>query len=193
MAYLQNSFDPKCEVCGNPQSQSEAGVHEEFLICKDCNYKGKGHLSCYPIITIFSVAHPSCLSYSQELTSRCRMNPWQCVYCKTCTKCHDMEGKNVDSESMLLCDMCDRGYHMECHKPPILEKPSGSWICNSCLRGKKGSRDADSDLGFEDNDEVSVSCDSRESHTSSCEELIINKRSDNLQKVFMHLKPSVEE
>jgi len=26
---------------------------------------------------------------------------------------------------MLFCDACDKGYHMNCHKPPVLEKPTG--------------------------------------------------------------------
>ena len=93
---------------------------------------------------------------------------------------------------MLLCDMCDRGYHMQCHKPPISEKPSGSWICSSCQRRKKNP-DADSDLGFEDNDVGSICLGSTESRSSVSEELVIAKRSENLEKVFMHLKPSIEE
>lgn len=33
---------------------------------------------------------------------------------------------------MLFCDACDKGYHMDCHKPQVLEKPSGKWICCEC-------------------------------------------------------------
>ena len=26
---------------------------------------------------------------------------------------------------MLFCDACDKGYHMNCHNPQVLEKPTG--------------------------------------------------------------------
>ena len=26
---------------------------------------------------------------------------------------------------MLFCDACDKGYHMDCHNPPVEEKPTG--------------------------------------------------------------------
>jgi len=31
----------------------------------------------------------------------------------------------VLQDEMLFCDSCDKGYHMNCHKPPVLEKPTG--------------------------------------------------------------------
>ncbi len=33
---------------------------------------------------------------------------------------------------MLFCDSCDLGYHMNCHFPPVLDKPTGKWICYRC-------------------------------------------------------------
>ena len=33
---------------------------------------------------------------------------------------------------LLLCDSCDLGYHMACHRPPVLEKPPGKWECSNC-------------------------------------------------------------
>ncbi|GAB0088570.1 hypothetical protein DMENIID0001_030270 [Sergentomyia squamirostris] len=35
-------------------------------------------------------------------------------------------------ESMLLCDSCNRGYHMFCLDPPITEIPIGEWFCAVC-------------------------------------------------------------
>jgi zinc finger protein ubi-d4 len=29
-------------------------------------------------------------------------------------------------------DDCDRGYHMYCLQPKILEPPAGSWSCKLC-------------------------------------------------------------
>ena len=36
---------------------------------------------------------------------------------------------------MLFCDSCDLGYHMACHRPPLVEKPPGKWECCNCESG----------------------------------------------------------
>ena len=36
---------------------------------------------------------------------------------------------------MLFCDSCDLGYHMQCHRPPLMEKPPGKWECCNCDLG----------------------------------------------------------
>jgi hypothetical protein len=38
-----------------------------------------------------------------------------------------------DQASMLLCDFCERGYHMTCLNPPITEVPKGEWACPACV------------------------------------------------------------
>ena len=37
-----------------------------------------------------------------------------------------------DDNRMLLCDGCDRGFHMFCLRPRLLRIPSGSWYCSQC-------------------------------------------------------------
>ena len=40
--------------------------------------------------------------------------------------------RRVDSpNTMLLCDGCNLGYHMECLTPPMSEVPMGVWYCPS--------------------------------------------------------------
>ena len=34
---------------------------------------------------------------------------------------------------LLLCDRCDRGYHMDCLDPPMDEVPIEDWFCPQCL------------------------------------------------------------
>ncbi|KAF9681752.1 hypothetical protein SADUNF_Sadunf05G0035500 [Salix dunnii] len=36
------------------------------------------------------------------------------------------------SEELLLCDKCDKGFHMKCLRPIVVRVPIGSWICNKC-------------------------------------------------------------
>jgi hypothetical protein len=33
---------------------------------------------------------------------------------------------------MLLCDICDGGYHMDCLNPPIYTVPLEEWYCPQC-------------------------------------------------------------
>ncbi|KAF9616435.1 hypothetical protein IFM89_029689, partial [Coptis chinensis] len=47
------------------------------------------------------------------------------VYCE---KCHS--GSAADK--LLLCDKCDRGFHIFCLKPVLVSVPKGAWFCPSC-------------------------------------------------------------
>ncbi|XP_057542921.1 probable Histone-lysine N-methyltransferase ATXR5 [Amaranthus tricolor] len=33
---------------------------------------------------------------------------------------------------LLLCDKCDKGFHMRCVRPVVVRVPIGSWLCPSC-------------------------------------------------------------
>lgn len=35
-------------------------------------------------------------------------------------------------DRMLLCDLCDYGYHMECLNPPLQTVPLEEWFCPDC-------------------------------------------------------------
>lgn len=183
MPYLQNSFEPKCDYCDRPASRSPRNKHEDFLVCKDCDFK----------------AHPkSCLKYSDELISRCRESEWQCQYCKDCCMCD----KSGDVESILFCDACDQGYHMACHNPPLASKPDGAWICTSCqirrknkVKSKAGrSENTASDDGFEEESDESADSDEDEedSRSSEQDEVRIQKRKDSTEKILSQLQPAVE-
>jgi hypothetical protein len=45
-----------------------------------------------------------------------------------CQACHARSG----AASMLLCDGCDRGYHMRCLVPALRGVPAGDWFCPGC-------------------------------------------------------------
>ena len=44
-----------------------------------------------------------------------------------CEICH-----SPSAHGMLLCDLCDRGFHMACLSPPLAEEPAGDWYCPPC-------------------------------------------------------------
>jgi bromodomain adjacent to zinc finger domain protein 1A len=40
--------------------------------------------------------------------------------------------KKSDPEQTLLCDECNKGYHMYCLKPKMSTVPKGDWFCIKC-------------------------------------------------------------
>ncbi|XP_076440111.1 uncharacterized protein LOC143279807 isoform X2 [Babylonia areolata] len=104
--------EQRCDYCQQSPLCNRKGLYEALLFCKDCTAK----------------AHPSCMDYSEELSSRARKGAWQCIDCKTCCICLDAG----DPDLMLFCDGCDKGYHTSCHLPQVTEKPSGKWVCGEC-------------------------------------------------------------
>jgi histone demethylase JARID1 len=52
-------------------------------------------------------------------------------------------GKDDSPTSILLCDTCDRGYHMGCLDPPLQRVSDRDWHCSKCLVGT-------GDFGFEE-------------------------------------------
>jgi hypothetical protein len=47
---------------------------------------------------------------------------------KLCEEC----GRGDGEQEMLLCDGCDRGFHMFCLCPILVTVPSGDWFCPHC-------------------------------------------------------------
>ncbi|XP_037796843.1 bromodomain adjacent to zinc finger domain protein 1A-like [Penaeus monodon] len=45
--------------------------------------------------------------------------------------------RKADAENMLLCDECDKGYHVYCLKPKLKTIPSGNWYCDHCKPKEK--------------------------------------------------------
>ncbi|EEB13984.1 bromodomain adjacent to zinc finger protein domain 1, baz1, putative [Pediculus humanus corporis] len=50
--------------------------------------------------------------------------------CKVCRR-------GGDGENMLLCDSCDRGFHLYCLKPKLSSVPLGDWFCSGCRPPEK--------------------------------------------------------
>eukprot|EP00111_Clytia_hemisphaerica_P009366 TCONS_00027490-protein len=73
-----------------------------------------------------------CSSFSQvfvHLSTLDRSIMWdksiQNVKCRLCRR-------KGNEDEMLLCDGCDRGFHMSCLKPPLKNVPKGDWFCKDC-------------------------------------------------------------
>ena len=45
---------------------------------------------------------------------------------------------------LLLCDICNKGWHSRCLQPPLSVVPAGSWICPPCVQAGSTAADVDS-------------------------------------------------
>lgn len=73
--------------------------------------------------------HPACLDFQDKvLVCKVQTYAWACNSCKLCGVC-ESEG---DDDTILFCDTCDRGTHMECLTPPLETLPEGVWLCPLC-------------------------------------------------------------
>ncbi|KAK9094803.1 hypothetical protein Scep_026272 [Stephania cephalantha] len=50
-----------------------------------------------------------------------------------CEQCNS----GLHGEVMLLCDRCDRGWHIYCLSPPLKQVPYGNWYCLECVNSDK--------------------------------------------------------
>ena len=52
-------------------------------------------------------------------------------------------GEKKGAATMLLCDQCQRGWHMACLTPPLSTLPEGEWICPRCKRASGHAQSSD--------------------------------------------------
>jgi hypothetical protein len=46
-----------------------------------------------------------------------------------CCVCLFLCRSSGDDNKMLVCDICDKGYHFYCLKPPVVTVPKDGWKC----------------------------------------------------------------
>ncbi|KAF8951704.1 PHD finger protein 10 [Haplosporangium bisporale] len=75
--------------------------------------------------------HPICIQLdTPRIVSAIGSYPWQCNDCKLCVVCLEAG----DEATLLICDDCDRGWHMGCCDPAIKDVPQGDWLCSFCAQ-----------------------------------------------------------
>ena len=102
-----------CSFCLGTEEMNRDKKAEELISCHECGNSG----------------HPSCLQYSKHLVERIKAEPWLCLECKRCLIC----GMSANADDLLICDACDKGFHMDCMEPPLSSLPEGRWICPACV------------------------------------------------------------
>ena len=97
-----NSACVLCEIIGDLS---------DLLFCTHCGYH----------------YHARCLSESLTVTGEVRAG-WQCPNCKNCQQCH----QSHDDSQMIICEICDKGWHTYCLEPIMTTIPKDGWSCNNC-------------------------------------------------------------
>ncbi|KAJ9550078.1 hypothetical protein OSB04_022621 [Centaurea solstitialis] len=57
------------------------------------------------------------------------------IYNQICEQCRS----GLHAEVMLLCDRCNKGWHIYCLSPPLKRVPPGNWYCSECFNSEKDS------------------------------------------------------
>ncbi|KRW98990.1 Zinc finger, FYVE/PHD-type [Pseudocohnilembus persalinus] len=52
------------------------------------------------------------------------------IYCEICNSLNDTPEQEAQ---LILCDICDKGYHIFCLNPPLQKVPEGDWYCPECF------------------------------------------------------------
>ncbi len=100
----------RCDWCRKKNNE------DELLQCSNCGLYY--HFACLEL-------PPISLSKIQEHDA----SKWKCSNCKDCTLCK----ASGNEQELLLCDLCDRGFHTFCLNPPLHQAPSGRWVCDDCV------------------------------------------------------------
>ncbi|PIA41906.1 hypothetical protein AQUCO_02100026v1 [Aquilegia coerulea] len=119
------SVDEKSNCLVKPdvvQQASKSTVSNSCKLCRDqfvdSLYRECQHSLCR------NKFHIRCLS---ELELQSVGPRWYCPSC-LCRVCL----ADQDDEEIVLCDGCDKAYHIYCMEPPLDYIPKGKWFCNVC-------------------------------------------------------------
>ncbi|XP_057716248.1 bromodomain adjacent to zinc finger domain protein 1A isoform X2 [Corythoichthys intestinalis] len=80
-----------------------------------------------------------------------------------------------DADSMLLCDLCDRGHHTHCLRPRLKSIPEGEWFCPDCRPKESKRLPSRQRLSMEDEreDDEEESKEDEDEEESEEEELVV--------------------
>jgi len=120
-----------CEACGLPGG---------FLV--PCAHKASRKSKQLAEPRCYKYTHPLCAEITERerviktssngdtILFKCAMHSFES---DKCVLCNQADRQN----QMLVCDGCERGYHMGCLYPPLNKVPDGDWFCDACKRTNK--------------------------------------------------------
>lgn len=129
----------KCPICLLSFSSQEIGTPEtcEHIFCLDCITEWSKNVNTCPVdrLTFDSIVVRSCLGgrilRKVPVIVNVRRPSVEMLVEEDPTFC-EICGTSDREDTMLLCDRCDLGYHMQCLSPPLEQVPLDQWFCPHC-------------------------------------------------------------
>lgn len=145
----------KCPICLLSFGRQEVGKPEncDHKFCATCIEEWSKTVSTCPfdrkqflkIICLENYHSPTVTrEISVKVENKCEEVDAEddLTFCRICNR-SDRE------ESMLLCDGCNLGYHMECLVPALEEVPTEFWYCDDCF-ASSGDNDSGDELALQE-------------------------------------------
>ncbi|EZA62404.1 PHD and RING finger domain-containing protein [Ooceraea biroi] len=128
----------KCPICLLPFNKQQVGTPSVcgHCFCLECLLEWSRNINTCPVDRqTFTVIHVRDhlggkvvkhlpVEVVPRVENQVQDDP---TFCEICNQ-SDREDR------MLLCDGCDRGYHLECLTPPMTTVPIEEWFCPECVR-----------------------------------------------------------
>lgn len=135
-----SSDGDKCPICLLSLNDQEVGVPEvcDHMFCAPCIEEWAKNVTTCPIdrknfdaINVYKTVDRKHLVRKNQVQTKPAddvpvLEDHELTYCEVCRR-PDRE------DTMLLCDQCNLGFHMECLSPPLEVIPTGSWYCDCCF------------------------------------------------------------
>lgn len=99
---------------------------------KNCKKESPCELKGEPQVE-FSSSKRRRNNHSGERVEDCKVEEQELD--QICEQCRS----GLHGDVMLLCDRCNKGWHIYCLSPPLKRIPPGNWYCLECLNSEKDS------------------------------------------------------
>ena len=118
----RRSWHDCCLVCGSSEAVAATGTTGGLNDASDharraLAYAGPAQGQLLFCVDCGEAVHACCASAPIELMSDVAKATWRCPNCKVCELCGLCT--HQDEARLLYCDLCDKGYHLECVRPAL--------------------------------------------------------------------------
>lgn len=145
-----NDGSEKCPICLFSFLEQEIGRPAicDHKFCATCIDEWSRNVSTCPIDrlefkTIVCTENFDNGRVTREIqveTGKNSLNDIEITTAADLTHC-DVCRRSDREETMLLCDGCNHGFHIECLSPPLNQIPVGFWYCDDCYDSEEGEEE----------------------------------------------------
>lgn len=147
----------KCYICLGPFEDQSVGSLEkcQHEFCLECIVQWSKNANTCPVDrTTFTVIHQrrrigGAIQKKIKVTSPKRPEEEEylvlAVICENC-------GRSDRRNRILVCSQCDSGFHMNCLRPAVSERPDGLWVCPDCELGMNQPDSLSAEVGISDSE-----------------------------------------